>query len=105
MIGNCNYILSSSDRDAGGSAAPPQNGLLILFLDDERLAAPHEANELDERQETGYLRLHRRTRDPYRGSRIQWVSPAARGRLHDDRYGGQRRRFRLHFGELCRSES
>lgn len=92
-------------RDTGGSAAPAQNDLLILLLDDERLAAPHEANELDKCQETGHLRLHRGTRDPHLGSRIQRVSPVARGHLHVHRYGGQRRRFRLHFAELCRSES
>lgn len=93
------------DRNTGGSAASVQNGLLILLLDDERLVAPHEANELDEHQETSHLRLHRRTRTPHRGSRIQRLSPVARGRLHDDRHGGQRRRFRLHFGELRRLES
>lgn len=93
------------DRDTGGNAALAQNDLLLLLLDVERLAAPYEANELDKHQEIGHLRLHRRTRSLHHCSRIQRMLPVARGHLHDDRYGSQRRYFRLHFGELRRPES
>lgn len=87
-------------RVPGGSAAHTPDDLLVLLLDDERLAAAHEQNERDEREEAGNVRVHRHSRCPHYSPRIQRMPAITCSRLHDDRHHGQRRSFRLQFGEL-----
>lgn len=83
------------------SAAPTPHDLLVLLLDDERLATPHEQDEPDEHEKTRDVRVRRRSRLPHYSPRIQRMPAAARGLLHDDRHHGKRRGFCLQLGELC----
>lgn len=95
-----NQNLNSLDwlLSRGTTCAP--NDLFVLLFDDERLVAPYETNELDERQENGHFCMYRPSRSFYFSTRIQRMSPIARSHLHDDRHCGKRRCLRLYLGDF-----